>query len=89
MGVKFLEKSVTLTLEWLLIVMGDLSDKDTLLLRNAQLFQELESVKRVQADVCTEMEHDSQQKDTVITELERRLQDLQRDVDTHQTRVNW
>ena len=69
--------------------MSDLSDKDTLLLRNAQLFQELESAKRVQAEVCTEMEHDSQQKDAAITELERRLQELQRDVATHQTKVNW
>ena len=88
MGVTFLEKKHYVTLEWLLIDMCALSDKDTLLLRNAQLFQELESAKRVQMEVCTEMEHGSQQKDTAITELERRLQELQKDVDTHQTKVN-
>ncbi|KAI0211541.1 hypothetical protein LSAT2_003644 [Lamellibrachia satsuma] len=62
-------------------------DKDTLLLRNAQLFQELESAKRVQTDVCGELKRDGQQKDAAITELQQQLQELQTQAATHKGRV--
>ena len=65
-----------------------LIEKDTLLLRNAELSQKFESYKKESADDKVELKKTMKSQETAISGLEQSVQDMQEEITQQQQKVS-